>query len=292
MFHIYQPIIALGLSLWDYIEIVIGITTLTVPLIGGSWVTREKHERLFNVSVACACIGCILIMYASICNHKWCVVPNLYGKSYSNAINTLYDSGLNGMELLPMPKQLDEYSNVVWQSKEKDSISLKGTTVFFVLDNNTKYEKSPISKPLGPIDSRIWSWEKCDAKIKLMLPQTYSTMKTDKPNAVTFDVYVECLAETLVEIVMDYCDSNRIDVQINPQKFEDYSFVGRLHANDENDPKMQCVKTASINGAILLPIIMKDNDYGFCFSFYDEDGNHYDHVIPIEFISEYEWNHT
>lgn len=287
-----QSIIAFGLSLWSNNAILIGIIALVVPLIGGSLATYKTKKTLSIISITCAFICCGLILFAFFCNKEWCIVPNLYGKTYSNAIDTLYSNGLEGFELLASSSRSQEDVNVVWQSKEKDSIISRGEIVFIVLDDNTKYEKKPASKSIGPIDSRMWTWDKHNNTIRMMLPQTYSTMKSNDPNAITFDIYVDSLATTLELIVIDYIDTNRNYLQINLKTFEDYSFVGRLCANDENDPKMQCVKTTSINGAMLLPIVMNDNYYGFYFSFYDEDGNHYDHAIPIEFISEYEWNHT
>lgn len=284
-----QSIIALGLSLWNNNAVLIGIVALIVPLIGGSLATYKKQRALSIISITCAFICCCLIFFASFCNKEWCIVPNLYGKTYSNAIDTLYSNGLEGFELLASFNRTQDDAYVVWQSKEKDSIISKGEIVFIVLDDNTKYEINPIAKSLGPIDSRMWTWDKYNNTIRMMLPQTYSIMKSNDPNTITFDVYVACLATTLEQIVIDYIDSSRNNLQISSKEFEDYSFVGRLFANNENDPKMQCIQTTSVNGAILLPVIMKDDSYSFYFSFYDADGNHYDHAIPIKFVSEYEW---
>lgn len=287
MHTITQSIIAFGLSLWSNNSIFIGIVALIVPLVGGSLATYKKQRTLSLISIICACICCSLILFASFCNKKWCFVPNLYGKTYSNAIDTLYSNGIEGFELLAFSSGSQNNGNVVWQSKEKDSITSREEIVFFVLDDNTKYEKNPASKFFGPIDSRMWTWEKHNNSIRMMLPQTYSTMKSNDPNAITFDIYVDSLVTTLEQIVLDYLDSTRIDLQINSNAFEDYFFVGKLYANNENDPKMKCIQTASVNGVILLPVIMKDDNYGFCFSFYNHDGNHYDHAISITLIPEY-----
>lgn len=286
-----QRLVALGIVLWEYNLILDIIFALVSSVAIDQWKKHQKHLCAFWASASCALICIVLIVFSAVCDRIWCIVPNLYSQSYSDAIESLYDSGLKGTELLPVSNQFNEKSNVVWQSNEKDSVSRKGKTVFFILDDNTKYEKSSASKSLGSIDSRRWTWEKHGNHgniIKLMLPKTYTNMRTDKPNTVTFDVYAQCLGETLEEIVMDYCNSNTQSLQINSQKLEDYFLIGRLCANDKSDAKMQYIQTTSVRGTILLPVIMKDDGYGFYFSFYDQDGNHYDHAVLIELISEYE----
>lgn len=287
-----QTIITLGISLAEYTDVIIGITSIILTLIGCTFITHDKNKTLLWISLSCAALCILLCMFAWCCNRHWCIVPNLYGKSYGDAIISLQDHNLDGIVLLPLSNESisKENARIVWQSKEKDTVSAKEKTVFVVLDNNFGYEHNSLSKPLGFFDDREWTWVKRNNTIFIKQPIAYGNMKSTSPNAIAFDVYADSMSATLETILMDYLDTNKHNLQIKPGAFDDYLFIGKLCAYDNHDYRMRSIETTTVKGTMLVPAVIHNYNYGFYFSFYDEDGKHYDQSIPIVFLSEYQWN--
>ena len=280
------------LSLLEYTDEIIGITAIVIALFGYTIASTAKDKDSLRVlTTYCVAACCILVVLANWVNKNWCVVPNLYGRSYSDAIALLQDNDLDCTVLLSSSNENLSHENVrvVWQSRERDTVSRKGETVFVVLDNNFGYEYNPLSKPLGFIDGRDWLWKKHNSTIFVQMPLAYENMKTSAPQAIVFDVYATSFAATLEIIVTDYLESNIIDIQIEYGTFDDYLFVGKLCTYNTQDYHMKSTDAESLNGKILLPTVIHNDSYVFYFSFYDQEGNHYDHAIPIKFVSEYEW---
>ena len=287
-----QSIIKIGISLTDYTDVIIGITAIILALIGCTFIPHDDNKKLFWISLSFVGVCVALCGFAGFCNQHWCIVPNLYGKSYGDAIISLQDHDLDGIALLPLSNESisEENARIVWQSRERDTVSAKGKTVFVVLDNNFGYEHNSLSKPLGLIDDREWTWVKRNNTIFIKQPISYGNMRTTSPNAIAFDIYTDSISAALETILMDYLDTNKHNLQIKPGAFDDYLFIGKLCAYDNHDYRMRSIETTTVKGTMLVPAVIHNYNYGFYFSFYDEDGKHYDQSIPIVFLSEYQWN--
>lgn len=280
------------LSMLEYTDEIIGITALIMSflscIISSDGQSKESFLRLLKYCVVACCVLVGLTLWIG---EKWSVVPDLYGLTYNDAVNELHDNDLLCIVLLSSSDDIrtGQDLRVVWQSSVKNSVSRKGDSIFIILDNNFGYEYNPISKPIGFIDGRDWEWIKQNNAVSIRLPVPYENMKGSTTTAIAFDVYADCLASTLEAIAMDYIDSNPIVIPIGSKSLNDYVFVGKICAYNNNDYRIKAVNTTLANGTIFLPIVMNDDYYGFHFSFYDEDGNHYDHSIPIKFLSEESW---
>ena len=282
------------LSILEYTDEIVGITAIIITLFGCTVAaTTKDKDSLLLLSKYCVAVCCILIFLAYQFNQKWCIVPNLYGRSYNDAMNSLNDAGLEGIVLLPLSNAsiAEQDARVVWQSSEKDTVEVKGNRVFVVLDNNFGYEYNPLYKPLGVIDGREWPWLRNNNTVFIRLPSIYESTSIEYSTSKSFGVYTECLAATLESIVVDYVEANAFNIQIEPGTLAEYMFVGKMCAYGSRDYQTSAVKTESLPGNIFLPVIIQDASYHLYFSFYNEIGTHYDHYIPIVFIPEKDWKY-
>ena len=77
---------------------------------------------------------------------KWTIVPNLYGRTYDDAMGALYDSRLNGQLALAETNSnlASSDSRIVWQNYDSNAILCAGTTVSFLIDDCFSLNSTPL----------------------------------------------------------------------------------------------------------------------------------------------------
>lgn len=276
------------LSLLEYTDEIIGITAIIVTLlVTNGDDTKTSFLKLAKRCVFVCTILCILVFSFS---QKWCFIPDLYGQSYSIAMESLQNVGIQGVELLPQshnPEELDV--RVVWQSKEKGSISAKEDTVFMVLASIGGYEYNPLHIDTSKIHENDWIWIEDQGIIKIQLPSVYSNIRHDQYDSVTFEILSDKLGIVLESVILNTL--SEVTSVIKEDMIDQYHLVGKLYAHNKEDYRTKEIQVSFMDGILFLPVVMYDDDYNLSFSFYDKENNHYDHSIPVQFIPEVLWDY-
>ena len=111
--------------------------------------TSKKGKKALKNVLGFVIIVALMIGFAFLCcsiHEKWTVVPNLYGLTYDDALNTLYSNRLKGQLVLASTNRdlSKSDSRVVWQSQASQLIIPTQTKISFVIDDAFSLNSTPL----------------------------------------------------------------------------------------------------------------------------------------------------
>ncbi len=130
--------------------------------------TKKKHNFIIRILVAVIVLAvAVVISGKSLDKHNvWTIVPNLYGRTYDDAMSILYEHRLNGQLALASTNNdlSDSDSRIVWQSYEEGKPIKVGTTISFLIDDRFSLDSIPLNQYAYKDESIIQS-KKLEYKI-------------------------------------------------------------------------------------------------------------------------------
>ena len=119
---------------YDHLAIILSVISIMIMIILSPvfWkmevnkATSKKGKKALKNVLGFVIIVALMIGFAFLCcsiHEKWTVVPNLYGLTYDDALNTLYSNRLKGQLVLASTNRdlSKSDSRVVWQSQASHS---------------------------------------------------------------------------------------------------------------------------------------------------------------------------
>lgn len=283
---------------------------------------KQKKKFCPPLRLIVALMMCILLAVSVFCiimYHFKVIVPDLSGKTYDEAISTLYDSGLAGQLLLASTnKNLSgSDSRVVWQSIGSGEVCERGEKVSFVIDDAFALDTVPLNQrayvTYASGSGQVLNYT-CDYRdaIHQALEIESEAERAGVSPVYEFEAphwYIEVESPT-IEINLTtgvrqgrsftmandsfsyYSYANDMAATLNEiaeisasrisnANLSEYILVGKMiPQNQSEDITVKMLKMSNDNSVLFFPLILKSGEYTFVFTLLDSDGNNY------------EWYHT
>ena len=139
---------------YDYLAIILSVISIMImiilsPVFWKMEVNKATSKKGLKDVLSFVIIVALIIGFAFLCcsiHEKWTVVPNLYGMTYDDALNTLYSNRLKGQLVLASTNRdlSKSDSRVVWQSQASQLIIPTQTKISFVIDDAFSLNSTPL----------------------------------------------------------------------------------------------------------------------------------------------------
>lgn len=291
MFHHYLDIILASAAIM--------ITILLCSIRSNS---KQKDTACVIASVGVLTLSILIAVSSVRADAQYCKIPNIYGMTYDDAINSLHEAGLKGrLALSSTNTNLSSADvRVVWQSREASSVDSKGAVVNFVIDDCFAMEYMPLIREDQEAYTGLWPWETDDSKSEWQIVMPFSNISFQAKSVISggkiatvggyvgFDLYAESMSTTLEQIAIRTC--HRYSPDLVNKKLR---FVGKLIWQETGEKKplmLEGITTPQLEGFCLLPAQLVTGKYDFVFGLIDDaDDRCYEWKHTISIIEYEEW---
>lgn len=285
------------LWLYDQLGLVVALSTIVVTIILSNTQAANKVRRKYFA--ICGTVVCVLLTLVCCSMHKtYSVVPDIYGVTYDDALNSLRNDGLDGrLALASTNENLSSAdTRVVWQSSNAGTVLKRDSVVIFVIDDSFATEYKPLISDAVPEQKYTWDWvlSSDTANWTITMPLTdveidaHSIFVSGKQitsiNGYEFELYSAPMANSLFEIASETCKQYATEMDLGQMQF-----ICKLIPNEPTVYNLERITSDDSSRCCLLPSLLTDGDYRFVFCFTTQSGESYQWEHSITIVPYEEW---